>query len=131
MYWAVAAALVVGGYLGGFSIGQPFLVIGLAMLALGRVRHRWRIWLPLMAGVVAFNLVYWALVPISCRATAELGRPSTTICINLVGSRFEGGSGYVPPRGQALVAGFVAAVVTTAVVGLTGLAVAAVRPHLD
>ena len=46
MYWIAAVTLVVLGFLGAFSIGGPFLMLGVAMLALGPFRHRPRIFWP-------------------------------------------------------------------------------------
>ena len=53
-YWIVAVALIVFGVVGGFSIGQPFLLIGLAMVLLGPFRSRRAVFSPLMSAVVAF-----------------------------------------------------------------------------
>jgi hypothetical protein len=116
MYWLVAVALVVFGFLGGFSIGGPFLMLGLVMLVVGPVRHRPRLFWPVIAGVVAFNAGYWAVTPLVCTTTAELGGQASTACTNLLGIRYAGGPDYnpslVPARIAGLGAGIAAAVVT-------------------
>ncbi|MEO7666717.1 MAG: hypothetical protein ABIU97_06750 [Dehalococcoidia bacterium] len=84
-YWITSLVLVVFGFLGSFSIGQPFLLIGLAMLVLGPIRKRPLVYWPPMLAVVAYNIVYWAVAPLSCTATAAVGGTSHTVCSSLIG----------------------------------------------
>lgn len=100
-YWIVAVALIVFGFITGFSIGQPFLLVGLVMLGLGPVRNRPIVFWPPLLGVIAFNVVYWAIAPFSCTAGFLLdssggGTATGTVCTSLLGLRY-GGEGIVNP----------------------------------
>jgi hypothetical protein len=122
-YWILAVALIVFGFITGFSIGQPFLLVGLVMLGLGPVRNRPVVFWPPLLGVVAFNVVYWAIAPFSCSATTVLGSSegaaTNTVCTSLIGLRY-GGEGIVNPSLlPAIVVGLVAGVL----VGLVTFAV--------
>jgi hypothetical protein len=116
MYWLVALALVVFGFLAAFSIGQPFLFLGLAMIAVGPWRRRPRVFWPVVAGVVAFNVAYLAFAPLVCTATVNLGGAIRTTCTNLLGIPYEGGAGYnpslLPARLAGLAVGIAVAVLT-------------------
>lgn len=113
-YWIASLALIVFGILGAFSIGQPFFLVGLAMLLLGPFRGRPLVFWPPLLGVVAYNVVYWAVAPFSCSAGSNPGGSSTTVCSSLIGLRYAGEGIYNPSLVPAIVAGLVAA-------GLTGL----------
>jgi hypothetical protein len=115
VYWIAAVALVVFGVLGGFSIGGPFLILGMAMLVLGPVRQRPRLFWPVIAGVVAFNVGYWAVTPMVCTTTAHLGEEASTVCTNLLGIRYAGGADYNPSLVPARIAGLAAAVTAAGV----------------
>jgi hypothetical protein len=100
-YWIVAVALIVFGFITGFSIGQPFLLVGLVMLGLGPVRNRPLAFWPPLLGVIAFNVVYWAIAPFSCTAgfgldSSGAGTATSTVCTSLLGLRY-GGEGIVNP----------------------------------
>jgi hypothetical protein len=118
-YWIVSLALIVFGYLGGFSIGLPFRIIGLAMLLLGPLRHHPRAYWPPMSAVLAFFVGYAAVAPISCTATQRVGGLSRTVCASLVGIRYEGTETYNAPLMPGLVAGLLlggAAAIAVAIV---------------
>jgi hypothetical protein len=88
-YYAVASILVAFGVLGILSIGLPFLLIGVVLLALGPSRRRpERLWPPIV-GVVVWTGTFVALVPTTCSVTgrARVGGPVTTVeaCRNLLG----------------------------------------------
>jgi hypothetical protein len=123
-YWIVAVALIVFGFITGFSIGQPFLLVGLVMLGLGPVRNRPTVFWPPLLGVIAFNVVYLAIAPFSCTAGFALdssgtGTATGTVCTSLLGLRY-GGEGIVNPSLlPAIVVGLVAGVL----VGLVTFAV--------
>ena len=54
-YWVATFGLIVFGVIAMFSIGRPFLLVGLAMLVLGPLRTR-PIWFwPPLAAVIAYN----------------------------------------------------------------------------
>jgi hypothetical protein len=117
-YWIATVALIVFGFVTGFSIGQPFLLVGLVMLGLGPVRNRPLVFWPPLLGVVAFNAVYLAIAPFSCTAGSVLdsgGAAATnTVCTSLLGLRYGGESIVNPSLLPAIVVGLVAG-------GLVGL----------
>jgi hypothetical protein len=113
-YWIAALLLVAFGFLTGFSIGPPFLVVGLTMLVLGPLRRWPRVFWPSLVGVLAFNLGVILVIPMYCTATSEAGGVSHTVCSSLLGLTWSGSGLYNPPP-EAF-----------AVAIRTGLAVAAV-----
>jgi hypothetical protein len=123
-YWIAATALIVFGFITGFSIGQPFLLVGLVMLGLGPVRNRPIVFWPPLLGVIAFNVVYLAIAPFSCSAGFLLdssggGTPTSTVCTSLLGIRY-GGEGIVNP---SLLPAIVVALVAGVLIGLVTFAV--------
>ena len=118
-YWITAVALLLFGFITGFSIGQPIFAVGLAMLVLGPVRHRPRLFWPPMSGVMAFYLGYLAIAPFTCNATAPAGGVSTTVCSSLIGIRYSGTGIYNPSLLPGQIAGLaIAGVTATAVAGI-------------
>ncbi len=116
MYWIASLALVVFGFLTGFSIGQPFLLVGLTMLVLGPLRGRPLVFWPPLLGVIAYNVVYWAIAPLTCTAASDLGGSASTVCTSLIGLRY-GGEGVVNPSLlPAMAAGLLAGVLTALLV---------------
>ena len=115
-YWITAAALLLFGFITGFSIGQPFFAVGLAMMVLGPVRHRPRVFWPPMSGVVAFYIGYLAIAPFTCIATAPAGGVTVTVCSSLLGIRYSGTGIYNPSLLPGQIAGLVLAGVTATVV---------------
>jgi len=99
-YWILSIGLVVFGFVAAFSIGMPFLMVGGTLLVLGQVRHRAVLFWPPLAAVVAFNVGYWATVPLYCGATSTVDGAgagvSTTTCQSLLGGTFTG-TGIVNP----------------------------------
>jgi hypothetical protein len=85
-YWAVSIALIVFGILGLMSIGLPFLMIGLAMLLLSRFRDRALVYWPIMLGLIAGNVTFWAIAPAYCSASSTLdGGSFAASCSSLTG----------------------------------------------
>jgi hypothetical protein len=112
-YWIVAVALIVFGFITGFSIGQPFLLVGLVMLGLGPVRNRPLVLWPPLLGVIAFNVVYWAIAPFSCTAgfgldSSGAGTATSTVCTSLLGLRYGGEDVVNPSLLPAIAAGLAA-----------------------
>ena len=96
-YWIAALLLVAFGFVTGFSIGPPFLLVGLAMLVLGPLRRWPRLFLPPLVGVLGFILGVFLVVPLSCTATAEVSQVSHTVCSSILGPTWSGSSVYNPP----------------------------------
>ncbi len=128
-YWIVALGLVAFGFVTGFSIGAPFFLIGIALLALGPVRRRPAFFWPPVAAVIAGNVAYWAVVPFSCTATSEVtpagvtADSTMTVCSSLLGTVYAGAGVYNPPNGPAAAAGVAAAILAF----LVAVAAVAVR----
>ena len=99
-----------------FSIGRPFLLVGLAMLVLGRLRRRPALFWPPLVAVIAYNLGWWAVAPLSCSATQTVGGPSTTVCSSLIGVRYSGPGNHNPSLEPANQVGLLLAVAAFIVV---------------
>ena len=99
----------------GFSIGQPFLLVGLTLLALRPFRKRPEIFIPTLAAVIAYNLGYWAVAPFTCVAGSATSSASTTVCSSLIGLRYSGEGIYNPSLLPALGVGLLAAGLTALV----------------
>ena len=111
-YWFVCACLLVFGFLAGFSIGLPFFHVGLAMLLLGASRaHRFVFW-PLLLAVIGYEVGFIAVAPFSCSATQQIGETSTTVCLSLIGLRYEGVGTYNPSLVPGMVTGVAVAALT-------------------
>jgi hypothetical protein len=65
-YLAVAIATALFGYLALFSIGFPFLLTGLLMLALTPLRRRIEIMVPALLWPWLFTLGYVLVAPLGC-----------------------------------------------------------------
>jgi hypothetical protein len=115
-YWMASLGLIVFGALAMFSIGRPFLLIGLAMLILGALRKRPAVFWPPFAAVVAYNVGYWAVAPLSCTTTEIAGQAATTTCSSLIGIGYSGSGIYNPSLDPANQAGLLLAAVTFVVV---------------
>ena len=96
-YWIVSLLLVVFGFITGFSIGAPFLLIGLAMLVLGPVRHRTLVFWPPFVGVLVGIVGIVLLVPLTCTASGGVGGVSSTVCTSILGPAWSGSGLYNPP----------------------------------
>jgi hypothetical protein len=120
-YWVATAGLIAFGLVGMLSIGRPFLLVGLAMLALGRLRSRPAAFWPPLVAVIAYNVGYWATAPLYCTATqsidgaAQVGA-STTVCSSLLGVSYSGPGIYNPSLDPANGVGIVLAAVAFVVV---------------
>ena len=116
-YWVASIGLIVFGFVASFSIGRPFLLLGLAMLVLGPLRRRPVLFWPPLAAVIAYNVGYWAVAPLSCTATeATTGGTSMTTCSSLIGIGYSGTGIYNPSLDVAAAAGLLLAAVAFVVV---------------
>jgi hypothetical protein len=124
-YWLIALVLTAFGFVAGFSIGPPFFVVGVAMLVLGPMRARPRVFWPALVGVIAFVIGAVLVVPLYCVATSDVGGISTTVCSSIIGPTWSGSGLYNPPPEafdlalrDAVTAGAIAAVATWVWLGL-------------
>jgi hypothetical protein len=137
--WAYAALvlLLIGfGSLAIFSIGAPFLLLGLMLAVLSPWRDRRGVLATGAAVILGFVVGYVLVAPLSCTGTATAvvgGGPSegTTVCSSIFGIiRYEGSGVYNPSHFPGLLAGL-------ALAAIAGVAVAwyslrhPVRPPAD
>lgn len=133
LYWVLALALVGFGILAIFSVGMPFLALGLALLGLAPFRRRPVVFWPILSAVISFFVGYVLVAPLGCttrlEAVEELGGAGTgarspgaihipaegTTCTNLLGINYSGPGVYNPPLWPAVVAGATFAVVVALV----------------
>lgn len=119
-HWVGSLGLIAFGVIAMFSIGRPFLLVGLAMLILGALRSRPVLFWPPLVAVIAYNVVYWAVAPLYCTATEAVGGTSTTTCSSLIGIGYSGSGIYNPSLDPANQAGLLVAA-TAFVVVLAGM----------
>jgi hypothetical protein len=110
-YLGVAIALVLFGYLALFSIGFPFLLTGLLMLAFVAFRERVEVMVPAVLWPWVFTLGYVLVAPLGCTTSA------TPMVVNGVGAvegatrctalifTYAGAAPYSPPIWPALLFG--------------------------
>jgi hypothetical protein len=115
LYYGLAMALTAFGLLGMFSIGLPFLLLGITLFALGPHRHRRAVFWPPTLGVLALTAGFVLTAPLGCTATAtDVDQIGTTKCTNLIGIDYSGRSPYRAPLLPALAIGVAAAGATMA-----------------
>ena len=119
-YWVGSLCLIAFGVVAMFSIGRPFLLVGLAMLILGPLRRRPVLYWPPLLAVIAYNVGYWAVAPLYCTATEAAGGTSTTTCSSLIGIGYSGSGIYNPSLDPANQAGLLLAAIVF-VVALAGM----------
>ncbi len=122
-YFVLAAVLVVFGALTGLSLGVPFLLTGVLMIALSPSRRRPEVFWPALVAVWAFVLGYLLVGPLGCASSLSgtAGSPpavSHTTCTNLLGINYSGTGTYSPSLVPAFLAGAAAAVVGAVVTRL-------------
>ena len=111
VYWAGAVVLVVVGFLAIFSIGAPLFLTGVAMLVVGRWRHRSAVVWPVLVGVWSFVLGYLLVAPLGCSTSEVRGDAGRTTCSNVLGIDYSGTGVYNPSLLPALIAGLAAAAI--------------------
>ena len=121
-YAALAVGLVLFGIVGLFSIGAPFLLTGLAMLACFEWRRRPDILWPALAGVWGLTLGYILVAPLSCTSTSIASTSGVpvrmeTTCNGLL-LDYSGGPSYNAPLLPALLFGLAMAAVSAVLVRL-------------
>jgi hypothetical protein len=124
-YWILTLTVLIAGFLTGFSIGIFIFPIGVALLLLGPVRHRPRVFWPILMGVVGCDIGYLLFVPLTCTATATIpGGVTETTCTSILGPDYRAQGTASPPTDVALVVGGLvgagAAVATLVVLTVSG-----------
>jgi hypothetical protein len=121
-YWGISLSLIVFGILGSLSIGLPFLLIGLTLVILNPLRHRPRLFWPLLLAMIAYNLAFWFYTPFYCTVSSSTDGTSSAACSSLLGIAWPASAGGLADPGaafyQANLAGLAAAVLTFIVTGL-------------
>ncbi len=110
-YWLLVTALLVFGFLTGFSIGAPFFLLGLTLAVLGPLRHHDRVIWPAVAAIGGLSLGYILFAPLTCTASSTAGGVSNVVCSSILGGPYSGTGEYAPLLEPALRAGAVVAVV--------------------
>ena len=110
VYHVIAAVLIAFGIVGILSVGLPFLVCGVLLLALAPYRDRAEILWPPLAAVAAWTAVFAVMSPWGCSSSAgAIATPTgatrvfvhAEICRNAFGARVS--SGLLVPASVALV----------------------------
>ena len=110
-YWILSLAVLIVGFLTGFSIGAFILPVGVALLVLGPVRGRPRVFWPVLMGVVGFELGYLLFVPLTCTATAAIpSGAGETVCRSILGPEYRASGVENPPTDLARLVGVIMAV---------------------
>ena len=121
VYVALALGLIVFGVLGMFSVGAPFFLTGVAMLAVLPWRGRRGVLAAAILAPWAFTIGYALIAPLGCTAAGTgapgLAETTTTTCTNVLGIDYSGGAAYRAPLMPAVAAGL----------GLAVLALVALR----
>lgn len=108
-----------------FSVGAPFFLTGVVMLAVGGWRRDWAVVLwPALVAVWAFAVGYVLVAPLGCTTSSTLSVavtalpgalsssvPSHTVCTNILGLDYSGTGSYNPSLLPGLLAGLVAAAI--------------------
>jgi hypothetical protein len=114
-YWALVVVLIAFGMLAIFSIGAPFLLLGLMFAVLSPWRDRRGVIWTGFAVIFGFVLGYVLVAPLSCHSSTFLAvdgsvTEATVRCTNLLGIRYEGTGNYNPSLLPAFLAGSTLAV---------------------
>ena len=108
LYIAIAVILIIFGYLALFSIGWPFALTGILMLALIGQRHRFDVLAPALAWPWVLTIGYLLVAPIGCTSTAVPSGTEAvegwTRCDSLF-LTYAGPTPYRPPLLPALLTG--------------------------
>jgi hypothetical protein len=110
-YWILVVFLIGFGYLGLFSIGMPFLLLGITLAILWPLRHATGVIASGVAAIVGLTLGYTLVAPLGC--TTSGGAPGSiphTVCSNILGIDYSGTGLYNPSLFPGLIAGLAVAV---------------------
>ncbi|MFL5799071.1 MAG: hypothetical protein ACJ77A_14225 [Actinomycetota bacterium] len=102
-YWILVAVLLGFGMLAIFSIGLPFLLLGLTLAIVAPWRHRPTVLWPTLDGVLAFIAGVVLTAPLGCTTSAVpsapgvVPPPQTTDCPSAFGLiHYHSQAGYIP-----------------------------------
>ena len=120
LYWVLVAVLLGFGFVAMFSIGMPFLLVGVTLVVLWPVRHRAAVFWPALAAVGAFILGFVLLAPLGCTSSAvatygsagTIASPSVTTCSNILRLPYHGTGVYNPSLLPALMGAITAGLLT-------------------
>ena len=114
-YWVLVFVLCVFGIVGIFSIGMPFLLLGLTLAVVAPWRRQPEVLWPAVTAVVAFVAGFILVAPLGCSTSpSSASSPSaassdlptqTTTCTNVLGIDYSGPGLYNPSQWPALLAG--------------------------
>ena len=111
-YQLLVWVLVVFGFITGFSIGIPFLLLGLLLAALAPSRANLKVFWPMISAYGAFIGGLILVSPVRCSQTvSDLTSIGKTACSSLVGIDYSGTDNYNPSHLPALVIALVSAAV--------------------
>lgn len=117
-YWLIIGALLVLGFLSGFSIGGIFWYIAIVMILLSPFRSRPRLLKTAIALFAGFLIGYVLVVPFGCYQSSTFDESgvsvSDVVCRSLTGLEYSGPEPYEPSPVPAVMAGSALAVVASA-----------------
>ena len=108
MYWVAVGLLIAFGIVAIFSIGAPFLLLGVVLAVLAPWRRRLRVIAPAVAGVLGLTAGYVLIAPLRCTSISTDGGTDFTTCSNLLGIDYSAAGSYNPSLLPALVVGLAA-----------------------
>lgn len=116
-YWLLVSVLCLFGSIGIFSIGVPFLLLGVTLAVVAPWRNQRAVLWPAVTGVVGFVVGFLLVAPLGCTTTASSGHSAqSTTCANILGIDYSGPGLYNPSIASALVAGLTLFVLAAATV---------------
>ena len=119
-YWALVFVLCVFGIVGIFSIGMPFLLLGLTLAVVAPWRRQPEVLWPAVTAVIAFVAGFLLVTPLGCStspSSAFSDLPTqTTTCTNVLGIDYSGHGLYNPSHWPALLAGLALSALAAATV---------------
>ncbi len=125
-YWIVVAVLCLFGFVGIFSVGMPFLLLGITLAVVAPWRRQRAVLWPAVTAVVGFVVGYVLVAPLSCSTSATSADPQlllnpvpparTTSCTNLLGIGYSGSGSYGPSLWPAVLCALALSVAAAATV---------------
>lgn len=116
-YWALVAALCLFGIVGIFSIGMPFLLLGITLAVVTPWRRQPAVLWPAVTAVVAFTAGFILVTPLGCSTSASSDfSVQHTTCTNVLGIDYSGPGLYNPSQWPALLAGLALSALAAATV---------------